>query len=307
MLGRKKMPIVLLLALNVALGAGFLSAPALAQSDSAEGGVQSQVTYSTSYPKANAGADSSVTVQSEHRLYRPGETVVVTGSVSGEMREETESDTVTVRLSDSGGASVAEQQAQVDASGEYTASLQLPEDAEGDYSLGSKLEVEARVLGLLDAELAARLESSTLFTVASSSSFAVTVEEEEFEVEIASNSTVSSVELDQEARMVKFMVEGDTGTSGVTQVTIPKAMLSGDMAVMIDGQVVTSESNDVIVTSDTRAETTFEINYSHSEHEVAVTGTTVAPEFPFAAVVMAGAVASTMAALAIARKKGFGI
>ena len=73
--------------------------------------------------------------------------------------------------------------------------------------------------------------------------------------------------------MVVFRVEGETGTSGVTQVTIPKAMLSGEMTVMIDGQVVSFESNDVIVVSDTSAETTFEINYAHSEHEMAVTGT----------------------------------
>jgi hypothetical protein len=84
-------------------------------------------------------------------------------------------------------------------------------------------------------------------------------------------------------------------------------MLSGDMAVMIDGQVVSPESNDVIVTSDTSAETTFEINYSHSEHDVAVTGTTVAPEFPIATIVMAAAVGSIVAAIAIARKKGLGI
>lgn len=302
------MPIVMLVALNVALGAVFLSAaPASAQNSSAQGSAESQLSYRTAYPKAEADADSSVTVQSEHRLYRPGETVVITGSVSSEMREETESDTVTVRLTDAEGAAVAEQQAQVDASGEYSASLQLPADAEGEYSAGSKLEVEASVLGLLDAELTARLESSTMFAVASSSSFDITVEEEEFQVEIASNSTVDSVELDQEAKMVRFRVEGDTGTSGVTQVTIPKAMLSGDMTVMIDGQVVSSESNDVIVTSDTSAETTFEINYSHSEHDVAVTGTNVAPEFPVATIVMAAAVGSIVATIAIARKKGLGI
>lgn len=300
----KKMPIVVLVALNVALGAAFLSAaPASAQNSSAEG--SAQLSYKTAYPKVEA--DSSVTVQSEHRLYRPGETVVITGSVSGEMREETDSDTVTVRLTDAEGAAVAEQQAQVDANGEYSASLQLPADAEGEYSAGSKLEVEASVLGLLDAELTARLESSTMFAVASSSSFDITVEEGEFQVEIASNSTVDSVELDQEAKMVRFRVEGDTGTSGVTQVTIPKAMLSGDMTVMIDGQVVSPESNDVIVTSDTSAETTFEINYSHSEHDVAVSGTNVVPEFPVATIVMAAAVGSIVAAIAIARKKGLGI
>jgi len=308
MQSRKKMPIAMLVALNVALGAAFLSAaPAFAQNSSAQGSAESQLSYKTAYPKAEADADSSVTVQSEHRLYRPGETVVITGSVSSEMREETDSDTVTVRLMDAEGTAVAEQQAQVDASGEYSASLQLPANAEGEYSAGSKLEVEASVLGLLDAEITARLESSTMFAVAASSSFDITVEDDDFQVEIASNSTVDSVELDQESKMVRFRVEGDTGTSGVTQVTIPKAMLSGDMTVMIDGQVVSPESNEVIVTSDTSAETTFEINYSHSEHDVAVSGTNVVPEFPVATIVMAAAIGSIVSAIAIARKKGLGI
>jgi hypothetical protein len=38
-----------------------------------------------------------------------------------------------------------------------------------------------------------------------------------------------------------------------------------------------------------------------------VTGTNVAPEFPLATLVMAGAVGSIIAALAAARKKGLGI
>jgi hypothetical protein len=114
--------------------------------------------------------------------------------------------------------------------------------------------------------------------VAGSSSFDITAEGvEESPVEIASNSTVDSAELDQEAKMVTFRVDGETGTRGVTQVMMPKAMLSGEMMVMIDGQAVSPESNDVIVTSDTSAETTFEINYTHSEHDVAVSGTNAVP------------------------------
>lgn len=308
MFAAKMTPMALLVALNITLGAGFLSmAPASAQSGSTEGSAQSQVSYKTAYPKASADSDSSVTVQSERHLYRPGDTVVITGSVSSGMREETESDTVTVRLMDAEGTAVAEQQAQVDSSGEYSVSMELPADADGQYSAGSKLEVEASVLGLLGAEITARLESSTTFVVASSSSFDITAEGgEEFQVEIASNSTVDSVKLDQEAKMVTFRVDGETGTRGVTQVTVPKAMLSGEMMVMIDGQVVSPESNDVIVISDTSAETTFEINYSHSEHNVAITGTNVVPEFPLATLVMAGAVGSIITALAIVKKKGFG-
>jgi len=105
--------------------------------------------------------------------------------------------------------------------------------------------------------------------------------------------------------MITFKAAGETGTRGVTQITVPKAMLSGQMMVIVDGKAAASDSNDVIVTSDTSAETTFEINYHHSEHDVSVTGTNVVPEFPLATLVMAGAVGSIVAALAIARKRGF--
>jgi uncharacterized protein YfaS (alpha-2-macroglobulin family) len=90
-----------------------------------------------SYPKASAGSDSSITVQSEHHLYKPGDTAKITGSVSSQMREKTNSDTVTVKLMDAEGTGVAEQQTRVDGSGEYSASLKLPADAKGQYSAGS--------------------------------------------------------------------------------------------------------------------------------------------------------------------------
>jgi hypothetical protein len=71
---------------------------------------------------------------------------------------------------------------------------------------------------VLDAELVAKLESSTTLLVESPSSYDITAEgEEKFQVEIASNSTVDKVELNKEAKMVTFKVEGETGTRGVTR------------------------------------------------------------------------------------------
>jgi hypothetical protein len=166
------------------------------------------------------------------------------------------------------------------------------------------------VLGLLDAELVAKLESSSQFVVGTSSSFEVTAEveggqEQQFEVEITSNSNVDNVRLNQTEKKVAFTVEGETGTRGVAEVTIPKAMLSGEMVVLIDGQVVTAESNDVIVKSNTETEIIFEINYDHSEHDVEVQGTNVVPEFPVSTVVMAAAIGSIIAAVTFAKKVGF--
>jgi len=55
---------------------------------------------------------------------------------------------------------VTNQQVKVDSKGEYSASLKLPASAQGgEYTSGSKLEVEANVLGLLDAQVMAKLES----------------------------------------------------------------------------------------------------------------------------------------------------
>ncbi len=308
MFAAKTTAMTVLMALNLALGVAFLlTAPAFAQSGSVQSSAQSQISYKTSYPKISADSNNSVTVQSEHHLYKPGDTVKVTGSVSGDMKDKTKSDTVTVKLVDAKGSVVANQSAKVDSNGEYSASLNLPASAQGgEYSAGSKLEVDASVLGLLDAQVVAKLESSMSFTVATPSSTSVKADNgQEFKVDIASNSTVSNVEFKQSEKMVTFKAAGETGTRGVTQVTVPKAMLSGQMVVMIDGKAAASDSNDVIVTSDTSAETTFEINYHHSEHDVSVTGTNVVPEFPLATLVMAGAVGSIMAVLTIARKRGY--
>jgi hypothetical protein len=293
-----------LLALGLAFAAIFAAMPAYAQTG-ASGSANAQIAYRTSYPEASASSDGSVTVQTEHRLYRPGETVRVTGTVSEEMRQEAQSDMVTVTLAGAGSAAV-EEEATVDSDGRYSVQVSLPGNAEeGDYSAGAKLEVSASVLGLLEADVIARLESSTSFVVAAESSHEVTADTgERFEVEIASNSTVSAVELQQEQKMVRFMVEGEDGTTGTTQVTVPKAMLSGEMLVMIDGEVVATNSEDVIVTSNTSTETTFEISYGHSEHEVAVTGTNVVPEFPASVIAMAAALGGVSALAAFRRRLG---
>jgi len=316
MLGKKSTTIVAVLAaLLLAVGIVFSAIPVFAQNGSVEGSAQSQISYKTAYPKISADSSSSVVVQSEHHLYRPGETVRIAGSVSGEMQEETESDTVTVRIMDSQGAVAASQEAQLNSEGEYSATITLPASAdEGTYRAMTKLEVNASILGLLDAEIVAKLESTTpaSFVVASESSFEVQAQtgsdgsdQQTFDINIASNSTVSDVELRQEQKMVVFTVDGETGTRGVTQVTVPKAMLSGEMTVTIDGQAVSSSSNDVIVTADTQTETTFEINYGHSEHEVAVTGTNVVPEFPVTAMIAAVAIGSVVAVMAAGKRIGF--
>ena len=90
---------------------------------------------------------------------------------------------------------------------------------------------------------------------------------------------------------MSFTVEDEIGTRGAAEVTIPKAMLRGEMTMMmmmmmmvlIDGEVVVAaESNDIIVKSNTETDAMFDINYSHSEHTAEVTGTPVSHTRVFA-------------------------
>jgi hypothetical protein len=287
-----------------AVMAALVFLPSIQAASAQDGSADVQVTtmYSSSYQQASS--DSSLQVQSQYHIYRPGDTVRIEGSVSQDMREETGADSVMVKVTGAQGQVVADQQASVDSDdGRYSATVALPGDAEqGQYDVGSKIEVSASVLGLLSADVAANLESSAQFMVASPVSFEVESQEgEQFQVGIASNSDVSDVELDQEAKKVSFTVEGEDGTSGVAEITVPKAMLSGEMVVMIDGQAL--ESGEAIVKSNTSADVTFEVNYHHSRHTLDVTGTRVVPEFPVSALVMAAAVASVvgLAAAAAAR------
>ena len=244
--------------------------------------------YSSSYNMTKAQADTSVTVQSDEHLYNPGDVVAIEGTVSsnviaglGEALS-----LVTVTVVDVHGEIIAEEETKIDSDGEYFVMFTIPDDADlGRYTVTSTLKVDADVLDLLDLDVAANLESSSRFVVANAVIHEITVDDNAFVVSISSNSKVSNVEFEKEQKKISFMVEGESGTEGVAEVTIPTSMLSGEMTVMIDGHAMAS--NDVMVKSNTEAETTLEINYHHSVHTVDIVGTQVVPEFPhFALIIM---------------------
>jgi plastocyanin len=264
--------------------------------------------YKPSYPKMKADSKSSFTVHSEKHLYKPGEQVTVEGEIwSSLLTQVGGANVVTVQVTDNNGTVVTNQNATVNGQGEYTATFTLPSDAkQGAYTIDSKLQVKANLLGTLSADVTAKIESSAKFVVVSPEGFAVNAEGKAFTVNIASNSTISNFKFDQGGKKVSFVVKGETGTQGVTQITIPKALLSGQMMVIIDGQAFTPDSDSVIVTSDTDSQMTLEINYHHSEHTVEIAGTSVVPEFPISMVVMAVAISSVVAAVTVAGKRGFG-
>jgi len=116
-------------------------------------------------------------------------------------------------------------------------------------------------------------------------------------VDFRTNSTISALTVDEDKKQVSFTVDGQTGTSGTTEVEIGQ-MLMGPYTVTIDGQTTT----DFEVANEGSVDAVMTLSYTHSEHDVVVTGTSVVPEFP---VVIVGALAAIVGVVAILGRTRF--
>lgn len=236
--------------------------------------------YNNVYEKISASSDEEFTVQAQRHLYKPGDSVTLDGSIwSNLMASLGNVNTVSIQVKDNGGNVVYDGKGQVGANGEYSAQFQLPSDAKkGAYDVDVTADVSADVLNSLALKTKGTLESSTKLVVVSPNSMSVQAEGRDFEVQVASNSTsVTNLNFDEQNKKLSFTVQGDAGTKGVTEITVPKSLLNGDLTVMIDGQVMAQ--SDVVETADTDTETTLELNYHHSTHQIDIVGTNAVPEF----------------------------
>lgn len=260
--------------------------------------------YDSSYEVEQPDVTKPVTTGLEYHLYAPGEGVSATGSVWEEILSRVENLTaVTVELKDREGDAIDRQEASLDASGSYNATVQIPENAgAGTYTVETRAELEGDDLGIIELITSATLQSSMQFVVSERAEYDVEAEGQGFRVAIASNSEVDNFVFDQEGKKIAFSVEGGDGTKGVTEVTVPKSLLSGEMKVFLDGELLSEQ--DVILKSDTAQESTFEINYDHSVHEVEVTGTNVIPEFPIASIVAAASMLAIVGVMVV-RARGY--
>lgn len=109
-------------------------------------------------------------------------------------------------------------------------------------------------------------------------------------VDLKSSSTVSDFSLDESNKRLSFKVDGQTGTQGTTEITIGR-VLEGPYTVTVDGTATTNFEETTI-----SGETMLKISYTHSTHDVAVTGTSVVPEFPMVAI---GAIAAIVGLVAV--------
>lgn len=272
----------------------------------------------TSYPTAHkvipADQNEYLTVQTEKRIYFPGEQVKIFGSIWNGMFQEvggpaylitapavgigsnSVAEVVSIQVRDTEGNVVLNQKTVADNNGEYSATLKIPQNAMSEqYTANAIIQTKAGLINSLDASVSAKLDSSVSFAVSTQSQFAVNTKSGNLDVYIGSNSTINNFEFSSEQKKISFSVQGLTGTKGVTLITIPKAVLGGQLQVFMDGSLLAYNSDNVIVTSDARDSTTLEIDYHHSAHTLEIAGTQAAepgtetvPEFgPVAQIMLA--------------------
>ena len=94
------------------------------------------------------------------------------------------------------------------------------------------------------------------------------------QVQIVSNSLVTSLIFDSTRSLLNFTVSGPDGSQGFFEATIAKSLLSGQPIVMIDGV-----EHPASVTEDTDF-WYIHVTYSHSEHQITIGGSNTIPEFP---------------------------
>jgi parallel beta-helix repeat protein len=97
-----------------------------------------------------------------------------------------------------------------------------------------------------------------------------------YNVDVISNSSVSDFSFNPESALVRFSVEGETGTTGFCRVTIPKDFLDAEdyWTVLVDGASVTPTVNE-----DANSAYLY-FTYRHSTKTVEIIGTNAIPEFP---------------------------
>ncbi len=98
----------------------------------------------------------------------------------------------------------------------------------------------------------------------------------QYYVDVISNSSVSDFSFNPENALIRFNVDGETGTTGFCRVTIPKDLLNteGNWGILVDGTSVAPIINDDINNS------YIYFIYNHSTQTIEIIGTTAIPEFP---------------------------
>jgi hypothetical protein len=116
----------------------------------------------------------------------------------------------------------------------------------------------------------------------------VMVGDEEIQVAVESESTISQFMLDEPNTTVQFRADGDGDSTTVAVGSV----LEGPYVVMVDGE----ETTDFEESTNQDGVTTITVPHATGAHQVTITGTQVVPEFP---VFVLGAIAATIGIVAV--------
>lgn len=259
--------------------------------------------YKDSYSTVKANSGESFTVYPDKHLYKPGQNVTLNGSIWTNLLAELHdhANLVIMELKDNRLVEVARAEARIGQNGEYSAAFMLPMDVKpGAYSVQATIHVDSGLLEMLEPSVRAKLQTSVRFVIVNPQAFAIKFEDKEFRVDIATNSTsVKEFSFLEQQNKVSFKVEGERGTKGVVQVTVPVELLGEEVHVSIDGHLLPADSNDVIITSDNANEMTLEINYHHSERTIQLHGKPIVPPSPELSTAVSVTLGSVVALVAV--------
>lgn len=98
---------------------------------------------------------------------------------------------------------------------------------------------------------------------------------DQIDLKVQSNSDVSKFSFNESHKRISARVAGQDGTEGVMIIAVDR-LLEGPYTVTIDGKAT---NNFLVAEDQITGEKSIEINYSHSIHDIEITGTNVVPEF----------------------------
>jgi hypothetical protein len=121
----------------------------------------------------------------------------------------------------------------------------------------------------------------------------VSVKGQHVNIKIETSSNLSNFRLSEEEKKLSFTVEGTTGTKGVAVIPLHN-VLAGPYTVTIDGQPT---EDFIVIVDKTTGEQIMQLSYSHSVHDIAITGASVVPEFPVQLIAILGALIGIIAVI----------
>jgi parallel beta-helix repeat protein len=131
-----------------------------------------------------------------------------------------------------------------------------------------------------------------------------------YAVDFISNSSISDfsfnlgIDTYQPEAILAFNVSGDSGTDGFLRVCIPKILINGSYIIRFDDETITNTTYPQVreLPCSDETYTYFYINYTHSEHKIEISGTTIVPEFPSFLILPLFMVATLLALIVYRRK-----